>query len=226
MNDQVKGQVKAKSRRAPSPSQDGSVPGKDHRVRVLSLTSGKGGVGKTCVSVNLAYWLSKAGAKVLLLDADLGLANVDIVLGLRPEFTLQHVLCSSVREKRALCNPACALTSLLPGFIHEPLIFADVHSQPAFQRHQLCQVNWEAECVVQPEGILTADFNSADSRNRIVGIVQNPDFITATLHVELMRQFRFYDIMSPLGITYRYADYRFSFDCRIHAWLEGSEVFD
>ena len=92
MNDLVKGQVKAKSRRSPSLSQDGSGPGKDHRVRVLSLTSGKGGVGKTCVSVNLAYWLSKAGAKVLLLDADLGLANVDIVLGLRPEFTLQHVL--------------------------------------------------------------------------------------------------------------------------------------
>ncbi|MFC1491118.1 MinD/ParA family protein [Nitrospinota bacterium] len=62
------------------------------RVRVLSLSSGKGGVGKTCIAVNLAYWLSNAGSKVLLLDADLGLANVDIVLGLKAEFTLQHVL--------------------------------------------------------------------------------------------------------------------------------------
>lgn len=61
-------------------------------VRVLSLTSGKGGVGKTCVSVNLGYWLAKKGARVLLLDADLGLANVDVVLGLRTEYTLQHVL--------------------------------------------------------------------------------------------------------------------------------------
>lgn len=64
----------------------------NHRVRVLSLTSGKGGVGKTCVSVNLGYWLAKSGARVLLLDADLGLANVDVVLGLRTEYTLQHVL--------------------------------------------------------------------------------------------------------------------------------------
>ncbi len=62
------------------------------RVRVLSLTSGKGGVGKTCVSVNLGYWLAKKGARVLLLDADLGLANIDVVLGLRSEYTLQHVL--------------------------------------------------------------------------------------------------------------------------------------
>lgn len=62
------------------------------RVRVLSVTSGKGGVGKTCVSVNLGYWLAKSGARVLLLDADLGLANVDVVLGLRSKFTIQHVL--------------------------------------------------------------------------------------------------------------------------------------
>ena len=62
------------------------------RMRVLSITSGKGGVGKTCVSVNIAYWLSKLGAKVLLLDADLGLANVDVILGLRPAYTLEHVL--------------------------------------------------------------------------------------------------------------------------------------
>lgn len=69
-----------------------NLPEEDPRTRVLSVTSGKGGVGKTCVAVNLAYCLSKMGAKVLLLDADLGLANVDIVLGLQPKFTLEHVL--------------------------------------------------------------------------------------------------------------------------------------
>ena len=72
--------------------QSGKQAAPRRRVRVLSLTSGKGGVGKTCVSVNLGYWLAKKGAKVLLLDADLGLANVDVVLGLRSEYTLQHVL--------------------------------------------------------------------------------------------------------------------------------------
>jgi len=58
---------------------------------VLSVTSGKGGVGKTNMSVNLAYTLSMAGKKVVLLDADLGLANVDVILGLAPEHNLFHL---------------------------------------------------------------------------------------------------------------------------------------
>lgn len=61
-------------------------------VKVVAVTSGKGGVGKTNVSVNLACQLARAGRKVLLLDADLGLANVDIMLGLRPKWNLSHVL--------------------------------------------------------------------------------------------------------------------------------------
>ncbi len=58
---------------------------------VLSVTSGKGGVGKTNISVNLACCLARAGKKVVLLDADLGLANVDVVLGLAPSFNLFHL---------------------------------------------------------------------------------------------------------------------------------------
>ena len=59
---------------------------------VVSVTSGKGGVGKTNISANLAYALAKAGRRVLLLDADLGLANIDVVLGLTPEYNLFHLL--------------------------------------------------------------------------------------------------------------------------------------
>ena len=51
---------------------------------VFSITSGKGGVGKTNISVNLACCLAKSGKKVVLLDADLGLANVDVILGVTP----------------------------------------------------------------------------------------------------------------------------------------------
>lgn len=61
-------------------------------VRVIAVTSGKGGVGKTNVSVNLAAALAQSGKQVLLLDADLGLANVDVMLGLHPEYNLSHVL--------------------------------------------------------------------------------------------------------------------------------------
>lgn len=61
-------------------------------VRVIAVTSGKGGVGKTNLSVNLGIALSQIGRRVALLDADMGLANVDILLGLSPEYNLSHVL--------------------------------------------------------------------------------------------------------------------------------------
>jgi flagellar biosynthesis protein FlhG len=61
-------------------------------VRVIAVTGGKGGVGKTSVSVNLATGLAACGRRVVLLDGDLGLANVDVLLGLSPRYTLAHVL--------------------------------------------------------------------------------------------------------------------------------------
>lgn len=61
-------------------------------VRVVAVTSGKGGVGKTNVAVNLGVSLSMMGRRVALMDADMGLANVDILLGIYPEYNLSHVL--------------------------------------------------------------------------------------------------------------------------------------
>ncbi len=61
-------------------------------VRVIAVTSGKGGVGKTNVSVNLSVALADSGREVMLMDADLGLANVDVLLGLHPAYDLSHVI--------------------------------------------------------------------------------------------------------------------------------------
>jgi flagellar biosynthesis protein FlhG len=61
-------------------------------VRVIAVSSGKGGVGKTNVSVNLSVSLAQMGRDVMLLDADLGLANVDVLLGLHPQANLSHVI--------------------------------------------------------------------------------------------------------------------------------------
>lgn len=61
-------------------------------VRVIAITSGKGGAGKTNLSVNLGISLAQTGQRVAILDADMGLANVDILLGVYPKFNLSHVL--------------------------------------------------------------------------------------------------------------------------------------
>ena len=61
-------------------------------IRVIAVASGKGGVGKTHIAVNLAIALAQSGRSTLLLDADLGLANVDVLLGLHPTASLKHVI--------------------------------------------------------------------------------------------------------------------------------------
>ena len=60
--------------------------------RVIAVTSGKGGVGKTNIVGNLAVAMSQKGMQVVIIDADVGLANIDIVFNLRPEYTLRHVI--------------------------------------------------------------------------------------------------------------------------------------
>ncbi|MCZ7587086.1 MAG: MinD/ParA family protein [Deltaproteobacteria bacterium] len=60
--------------------------------RVVAVTSGKGGVGKTNVTANLAIALARRGLRVMILDADLGLANIDVVLGLKPQYNVEHLL--------------------------------------------------------------------------------------------------------------------------------------
>ena len=67
-------------------------------VKVIAVSGGKGGVGKTNVSVNLAVAMAGLGRKVMLLDADFGLANVDVLLGLSPEYDLSHL----IRGERSL----------------------------------------------------------------------------------------------------------------------------
>ncbi|GAB3748440.1 MinD/ParA family protein [Lysobacter olei] len=61
-------------------------------VRVIAVASGKGGVGKTSVSINLSVALAQRGQRVLLMDTDLGLANVDVMLGLSPRYTLADLI--------------------------------------------------------------------------------------------------------------------------------------
>jgi flagellar biosynthesis protein FlhG len=71
-------------------------------ARAIAVTSGKGGVGKSNIAVNLAVCLARLGRRVCLLDADLGLANADLLCGLTPRLTLEHVVCGRCRLAEAM----------------------------------------------------------------------------------------------------------------------------
>jgi flagellar biosynthesis protein FlhG len=68
------------------------IPQIKRKARVITVTSGKGGVGKTNVTINLAIALSEQGYRVVILDADFGLANVDVLFGIVPKYTLLNVI--------------------------------------------------------------------------------------------------------------------------------------
>lgn len=83
-------------------------------VRVIAITSGKGGVGKTNLSVNVGIALAQRGRRVALLDADMGLANVDILLGIYPKFNLSHVLSGDKTLAEIMLNGPSGL-KVIPG---------------------------------------------------------------------------------------------------------------
>jgi flagellar biosynthesis protein FlhG len=83
-------------------------------VRAIAVTGGKGGVGKTNISVNLGVAAAELGRQVMLLDADLGLANIDVVLGLHPKHDLSHVLSGECTLEEVLVEGPHGLR-IVPG---------------------------------------------------------------------------------------------------------------
>lgn len=109
---------------SPSPlpaASPGSAPGSNGTpngapsARIIAVTSGKGGVGKTFVSANLAAALTRRGQRVLVLDADLGLANLDVVLNLYPKITLHDVFTGKAKLDDAVITAPGGFAVLLAG---------------------------------------------------------------------------------------------------------------
>lgn len=84
------------------------------RLPAIVVTGGKGGVGKTCVAVNLAILLARAGGRPLLIDFDLGLANADLVLGVDPQATLAEVIQAARPIESVVCESALGV-GLVPA---------------------------------------------------------------------------------------------------------------
>ena len=99
---------------APAPATAAPPPGVP-LAHITAITSGKGGVGKTFVAANLAAALARAGRKVLVLDADLGLANLDVVLNLYPKITLHEVFTGKSTLAEAILPAPGGFSVLLAG---------------------------------------------------------------------------------------------------------------
>lgn len=104
------------------------------RTQIVSVTSGKGGVGKTTLVANMAVTLAQAGDRVLIFDGDLGMANVDIFFGVRPEGTLYDVL-SGKKTIREILTEVAPGIHLLPGGSGLP----EFQSMNHFQRRALLE---------------------------------------------------------------------------------------
>lgn len=86
----------------------------NYKTRTISITSGKGGVGKTTLVCNLALRLSQLGKKVLILDGDLGMANVDIFFGVKPQGTVRDVIYGD-KEMKDILLEVSKDVFLIPG---------------------------------------------------------------------------------------------------------------
>ncbi|MGN1057104.1 MAG: MinD/ParA family protein [Comamonas sp.] len=105
----------------PHTTTQNTVPGSDVRAvhrggaQIIAVTSGKGGVGKTFLTANLASSLTRHGLRVLVLDADFGLANLDVVLNLNPKVTLHDVFIGKAQLKDAIISTTGGFDALLAG---------------------------------------------------------------------------------------------------------------
>ena len=83
-------------------------------ARIVTVTSGKGGVGKTNISANMALHLASLGYRTCLFDADLGLANINILLGLYPEYNLEDVILNNKTVKDIIIRDYDGI-DIIPG---------------------------------------------------------------------------------------------------------------
>lgn len=135
-------------------------------VQVISVTSGKGGVGKTNVVANLGLALARAGKKVLVLDADLGLANLDVLLGLVPQWTIEHVLNGTKRLEDILLDGPSGI-KILPASSGLPQL-------TALSEAQLLVLQDEIELLTQAFDVLLID--------TAAGISSNVTFFASAAH--------------------------------------------
>jgi len=148
--------------------------------QVFSVTSGKGGVGKTNIAVNLACCLARQGKRVALLDADLGLANVDVLLGLTPPKNLFHLFHDGARLQD-IFFPTPYGFSILPASSGMSKMLSLSTGQKLELLDAVDELEDELDCLIVDTGAGISDnvlyFNLA-TQERLVVLTQEPTSLT------------------------------------------------
>ncbi|HFB52702.1 MAG TPA: MinD/ParA family protein [Anaerolineae bacterium] len=142
------------------------------RSRVIAVSSGKGGVGKTNIAVNLGLTLAKRGIRVALLDADLGTANVDVMMGLQPEYHLQHLITGQRSLAEILVETPSGL-KIIPGASGLP----DLADLPDAQRDVLLRALMGLDGTVD---LLLIDTGAGVGRNVVQFILSAGEMLLVT----------------------------------------------
>ncbi len=166
----------------------------ESRTQVVAVSSGKGGVGKTNVVANLAVALARAGKRVLVLDADLGLGNLDVLLGLVPQYTIEHVLSGTHNLEDILLEGPSGI-QVLPASSGVPHLTTLTESQQLLIQEQLEQISAHVDILLIDTGAgisPTVTFFASSAHDTIVVVSPEPTSLTdayALIKV-LTRQYR------------------------------------
>jgi flagellar biosynthesis protein FlhG len=131
--------------------------GKGSRTRVIAISSGKGGVGKTNIVANLGISLSQLGKKVMIFDADLGLGNLDILLGLTPKYNFSHVALGEKTLSEIIVEGPCNI-KILPAS-------SGIQEMASLSKAQTADLLSELYAVIDPIDILLIDTAAGISSN-------------------------------------------------------------
>ncbi len=130
---------------------------KGSRTRVIAITSGKGGVGKTNIVANLGISLSRLGKKVMIFDADLGLGNLDVLLGLSPKYNFSHVALGEKTLSEIIVEGPCNI-KILPAS-------SGIQEMANLSKAQSADLLSELYSVIDPIDILLIDTAAGISSN-------------------------------------------------------------